>query len=176
MQGKKTEFEDIILPGEVSGSDKYSMTNRQNSSQGSEEDFIVFQDNAVSEICRRSSQSVERNDGVSRKSTEETSAQCRTSQAASHGLEGESTISDVLVVSHGGLIKELVKFFVEKLDCEIPGGKGNGLRIYHNCSVSKFVVSLPRGDDPSLPKVTCLSINSKEHLQGMGIEFAEGKY
>lgn len=178
MQGKKTEIGDIILPVGVSGSDIDSMTvsNRQKSAQGSEEDFIVFQDNAVSEISGKSSQSVERNDGASRESTEETSVDSRSGRTASHNLERESTICDVLVVSHGGLIKELVKFFVEKLDCEIPGGKGNGLRICHNCSVSKYVVSVPRGDGPSLPKVTCLSINSKEHLQGMGIEFAEGKY
>lgn len=170
MQDKKTEIGDIILPGGVSGSDIDSMTvsNRQNSSKGSEEDFIVFQDDTVSEISR--------NEG-SRKSTEDTSVQCISSETGSQDVERESTISDVLVVSHGGLIKELVKFFVEKLDCEIPGGKGNGLRICHNCSVSKFVVSVPMVDDPSLqPKVTCLSINSKEHLQGMGIEFAEGKY
>lgn len=179
MQDKKTEVGDIILPGGVSGSDIDSMTvsNRQNSARGSEEDFIVFQADTVSEISRKSRQSAERNDGASRKSTDETSVQCISSETASQDVERESTISDVLVVSHGGLIKELVKFFVEKLDCEIPGGKGNRLRICHNCSVSKFVVSVPRGDDPSLqPKVTCLSINSKEHLQGMGIEFAEGKY
>lgn len=180
MQDKKTEVGDIILPGGVSGSDIDSMTvsNRQNSARGNEEeDFIVFQADTVSEISRKSRQSAERNDGASRKSTEETSVQCISSETASQDVERESTISDVLVVSHGGLIKELVKFFVEKLDCEIPGGKGNGLRICHNCSISKFVVSVPRGDGPSLqPKVTCLSINSKEHLQGMGIEFAEGKY
>lgn len=179
MQDKKTEIGDIILPGGVSGSDLDSMTvsNRQNSARGSEEDFIVFQADTVSEISRKSRQSAERNDEASRKSTEETSVQCISGETASQDVERESTISDVLVVSHGGLIKELVKFFVEKLDCEIPGGKGNGLRICHNCSVSKFVVSVPTVDDPSLqPKVTCLSINSKEHLQGMGIEFAEGKY
>ncbi|XP_062581811.1 uncharacterized protein LOC134243575 [Saccostrea cucullata] len=93
----------------------------------------------------------------------------------SESLEDWPTAADVLIVSHGGLIKELVKFFIDKLNCKLPGGNRNGLRICHNCSVSKFLVSVPT-EDRSDHRVTCLFSNSKEHLQGLGIEFAEGKY
>ena len=82
------------------------------------------------------------------------------------------TIADVLVVSHGGLIKELFKYFSEELDCKLPGGKHVALRICQNCSISKFIVSLSSVSES--PSINCIFLNERDHLQGM--DEAKGKF
>nr|KAG5706855.1 hypothetical protein BaRGS_004190 [Batillaria attramentaria] len=49
---------------------------------------------------------------------------------------------EVLVVSHGGLLKELVTHFIEDFQCKVPGGKSHALRICPNTGVSRFMVTL----------------------------------
>ncbi|KAL8586651.1 hypothetical protein ACOMHN_040159 [Nucella lapillus] len=70
---------------------------------------------------------------------------------------------DVLVVTHGGFIKELMSHFIEDLHCKVPGGKGHVLRVCPNTGVSRFMVTLGEGGSP--PTVTCLLIHDKEHLK-----------
>lgn len=74
-----------------------------------------------------------------------------------------SVAGEVLVVTHGGLIKELVTHFIEDLNCKVPGGKGHALRVCPNTGVSRFMVTLSETD--LQPAVTCLLINDKEHLK-----------
>lgn len=71
-------------------------------------------------------------------------------------------IANILVVSHGGWLRELFRYFVEDLDCSVPGGKKQALRISPNAGLSKFTVALeePGGH----PKIICLQIHDKQHL------------
>lgn len=71
-------------------------------------------------------------------------------------------VGDVLVVSHGGLLKELVNHFIEDFHCKVPGGKDHALRICPNTGISRFMVTL--SDDGQPPAITCLLIHDKEHL------------
>uniref|UniRef100_A0A646QJ07 Fructose-2,6-bisphosphatase TIGAR n=1 Tax=Hemiscolopendra marginata TaxID=943146 RepID=A0A646QJ07_9MYRI len=72
--------------------------------------------------------------------------------------------ANVLIVSHGGLLRELIRHFVEDLGCTIPGGKGQAFRISPNTGLSKFTVSVLENDEK--PKVICLLIHDKDHLVG----------
>lgn len=81
---------------------------------------------------------------------------------------------NVLVVSHGGLLKELVRYFLEELGCSLPGGKKQAMRISPNAGLSKFTVSV--GDDDSeRPKIICHQIHDRHHLDSVikKIELAE---
>lgn len=70
--------------------------------------------------------------------------------------------ANVLVVSHGGLLREMIRHFVEDLGCAVPGGKGQALRLSPNTGLSKFTVSVDEtGEDP---EVICLLIHDKDHL------------
>ena len=66
------------------------------------------------------------------------------------------------MVSHGGLIREMLSYFVYDLDCKIPGDRKHALQVAPNCAVSKFTVSL--SEDDQMPKLTCLHIHDKDHL------------
>ena len=77
-------------------------------------------------------------------------------------------IADVLVVSHGGFLKEMIKHFMEDLGCKIPGGKGHALRVSPNTGISKFTVTLSEGEEK--PRLTCLSIHDKDHLLNKNLE------
>lgn len=72
---------------------------------------------------------------------------------------------EVLVVSHGGLIKELMKHFIEDFNCKVPGGKGHAMRVCPNTGVSRFMVTLSELDWQ--PTVTCLLIHDKDHLKSL---------
>lgn len=72
--------------------------------------------------------------------------------------------ADILVVSHGGFIKECLQYFVETLDCTIPGMKGHALKVCPNCSVSKFNISVD--ETTGRPSLTCVTIHDKDHLIG----------
>lgn len=76
--------------------------------------------------------------------------------------------ANVLVVSHGGLLKMLLSHFIEDLHCKVPGGKGHALRVCPNTGVSRFMVTLDGCPGKELrPTVTCLMINDKDHLRSM---------
>ena len=67
----------------------------------------------------------------------------------------------MLVVSHGGLIQQLILHFIDRLGCRIPGGRTAIARSPHNTAVSKFTVSLHEDD---LPHLTCLLVYDRDHL------------
>ncbi|KAJ8315691.1 hypothetical protein KUTeg_007841 [Tegillarca granosa] len=71
------------------------------------------------------------------------------------------TIADVLVVTHGGLLKELIRHFVEDLDCKIQN-KNHALKICPNCSISKFFVTLQ--DVSDTPDINCILLHDRDHL------------
>lgn len=71
-------------------------------------------------------------------------------------------MASVLVVSHGALLREMVRHLVEDLGCFVPGGKGQALRISPNAGISKFTVSGPR----DRPRVVCHLIHDRQHLMG----------
>ena len=174
MLRKKTEVGEIILPRGLD----IDWTAVCSNHDEKDDNFIVFEEDAVANDCVNSSQIIETKELAPRNSTEESlilTSSGHTNTSSDQTKEKWQTMADILIVSHGGLIKELIKFFIEKLKCEIPNR--NGLRILHNCSVSKFLVSVPcREDTHSLPKVTCLFLNDKEHLLGIDTEFAEGGF
>ncbi|XP_025096986.1 uncharacterized protein LOC112565631 isoform X3 [Pomacea canaliculata] len=74
-----------------------------------------------------------------------------------------TVVADVLVVSHGGLLKELVAHFIDDFHCKVPGGKSHALRICPNTGVSRFMVTLGPPGQP--PAITCLLIHDKDHLK-----------
>ncbi|XP_054723114.1 fructose-2,6-bisphosphatase TIGAR-like [Uloborus diversus] len=75
---------------------------------------------------------------------------------------GPTLVANILVVSHGGWLRELFRHFVEDLECSVPGGKKQALRISPNAGLSKFTVSLEEHDRH--PKIICLQIHDKQHL------------
>ncbi|KAG1674315.1 Fructose-2,6-bisphosphatase TIGAR [Nymphon striatum] len=70
--------------------------------------------------------------------------------------------ANILIASHGGFIRELLRYFVEELDCAVPGGKAQALRTSPNTGISRFTVSIQPSDDKI--RVTCLDIHDKDHL------------
>ena len=75
-------------------------------------------------------------------------------------------LADILVVTHGGPIRELVKHFRNTLGCQIPGGEGYTQNV-PNTGISRFTVTLGDSEnDP--PRLTCLTIHDRDHLQGSG--------
>ena len=84
-----------------------------------------------------------------------------------------TNVADILIVSHGGYIKETMRYFVERLDCKIPGMKGHAYKVCPNCSVSKFVISLDHSGNPSL---TCITIHDRDHLISLDITDAKGAF
>ncbi|KAG8201350.1 hypothetical protein JTE90_016827 [Oedothorax gibbosus] len=75
---------------------------------------------------------------------------------------GPTLVANILVVSHAGWLRELFRYFVEDLDCSVPGGRKQALRISPNAGLSKFTVSLE--DQDGHPKIICLQIHDKQHL------------
>ena len=76
-------------------------------------------------------------------------------------------LADVLVVTHGGLLKELVSHFVDNLGCKLPGGAGNAAgypqQVSPNTGISKFTISLSEAENDQ-PRITCLNFHDKDHL------------
>uniref|UniRef100_T1JCK4 Fructose-2,6-bisphosphatase TIGAR n=1 Tax=Strigamia maritima TaxID=126957 RepID=T1JCK4_STRMM len=82
-------------------------------------------------------------------------------------VEIGSVVANVLVVSHGGLLKELIRHFVEDLDCKLPPGSGmQAFKISPNTGLSKFTVCLR--DEDKKPTVTCHLIHDDNHLLANG--------
>lgn len=75
---------------------------------------------------------------------------------------GGALLASVLVVSHGALLREMVRHLVEDLGCCVPGGRCQALRISPNAGISKFTVSGPR----DRPRVVCHLIHDRQHLMG----------
>ncbi len=78
---------------------------------------------------------------------------------------------EVLLVSHGGLIKEMILYFVDELGCELPGGREALIRTPYNTAISRFSVEL--GEDSKAQSVNCLLLNDKDHLLGQDFEILE---
>lgn len=70
--------------------------------------------------------------------------------------------AQVLVISHGGPIREMIRYLTEVLGVSMPGGKGAALRPCPNTGFSTFFVSLE--DEAGEVTVTCLNLHSKDHL------------
>ena len=77
-------------------------------------------------------------------------------------------IADVLVVTHRGLMKELITYFLDELHCKISGGRKGVMRPCPNTAISKFTVALGEKDD--LPTVTCLYLYDHDHLISSGAD------
>ena len=75
-----------------------------------------------------------------------------------------AAMAEVLLVSHGGLIQQLITYFIDGLGCKIPGGKKHALQVSPNTGLSKFTVALEPGMER--PVIICLSIHDKDHLVG----------
>lgn len=75
------------------------------------------------------------------------------------------SLADVLIVSHGGFIKQLLQYFVDDLDCKIPGGRNVVMKICPNCSISKFTVDIQGSVDK--PALACNVLFDKDHLSEM---------
>ncbi|CAN7995658.1 unnamed protein product [Ixodes hexagonus] len=78
-------------------------------------------------------------------------------------------LASVLVVSHGALLREMVRHLVEDLGCCVPGGRGQALRISPNAGLSKFTVSGTK----ERPRVVCHLIHDKQHLFGGGYGYGQ---
>ncbi|XP_022251815.1 fructose-2,6-bisphosphatase TIGAR-like isoform X2 [Limulus polyphemus] len=71
-------------------------------------------------------------------------------------------MADVLIVTHGGWLKELIRHFVEDLGCVVPGGKKQAMRISPNTGLSRFTICFEKEDIK--PRVICHQIHEKDHL------------
>ncbi|XP_038073394.1 fructose-2,6-bisphosphatase TIGAR-like [Patiria miniata] len=72
----------------------------------------------------------------------------------------EGMVADILVVAHGVLIRELMRYFIEDLNCFVPKGPSLANRVTFNTGMSRFQVDLLDG----FPKMECLSIHQIDHL------------
>jgi hypothetical protein len=84
-----------------------------------------------------------------------------------------TAFASVLVVSHGGLIAELIGHFAEELGCNLPGGRSAAQQITPNAGLSRFSITLQppvdddEQDDPDAwiqSRIECLSLHDKDHL------------
>lgn len=84
-----------------------------------------------------------------------------------------TAFASVLVVSHGGLIAELIGHFAEELGCNLPGGRSAAQQITPNAGLSRFSITLmPPIDEDELEdpeswiqsRIECLSLHDKDHL------------
>nr|XP_033809045.1 fructose-2,6-bisphosphatase TIGAR isoform X2 [Geotrypetes seraphini] len=73
--------------------------------------------------------------------------------------------ANILVVSHGAYMRTWISCFVKELECSLPGNspKAQELPISPNTGISKFVVSLKKGDTVG-PEIRCICINQQDHL------------
>lgn len=81
--------------------------------------------------------------------------------------------ASVLIVSHGGLLCELVQHFADELQCRLPGGPASASQITPNAGLSRFCVTLlppvdeDEASDPTAwigAKIECLTLHDKGHL------------
>lgn len=84
-----------------------------------------------------------------------------------------TSMPEILVVSHGGFVKESIRYFVETLNCKIAGNS-LAFKVCPNCSLSKFTVQID--DFTGKPSLTCVTLHDKDHLIGLEVPDAEGCY
>ena len=82
-------------------------------------------------------------------------------------------VADVLVLSHGGFIRELLNHFTQDLGCLVMGGNKLFLQSPMNTAISKFTITLP-ASSADKPTLTCLMINDQDHLAGYEAISTEG--
>jgi hypothetical protein len=98
-------------------------------------------------------------------------------ETPSSGFYGDDTISppfeeiipNVLVVSHGALLRELLKYFVYDLRCEIPHDHSVLKQVPVNTALSKFTVQISSQEN-ELPNLTCHLFSDKDHLSNANLE------
>lgn len=89
-------------------------------------------------------------------------------QNAEHEMHEEqkqqSQLATVLIVSHGGVIRQLLLYFVEDLESDFPSGSNRQLRfVSPNTGISKFKIFI--NEETKLPEfVKCICLHSTEHL------------
>lgn len=76
----------------------------------------------------------------------------------------QSQLANVLIVTHGGVIRQLLLYFVDDLASEFPSGSNRQLRfISPNTGLSKFKIFI--NEETKLPEfVKCICLHSTEHL------------
>jgi len=81
--------------------------------------------------------------------------------------------ANVLIVSHGGFISQLLGHFADDLDCCLPGGAKITTTVTPNAGLSRFFVTVSRSDDDNrndtetgrnLVWVRCVALHDKDHL------------
>ena len=81
-----------------------------------------------------------------------------------------SSTLNVLVVSHGGLIKELVSFFVRDLNCKIPSGgegpKKSWKQTSPNAGISVYEINTKNGGKHDLK---CIKFNDADHMRDLEV-------
>jgi len=75
-----------------------------------------------------------------------------------------SQLANVLIVSHGGVIRQLLRYFVDDLQSEFPSGANRHLSIVSpNTGISKLKIFI--NEETKLPEfVKCICLHSTEHL------------
>lgn len=81
--------------------------------------------------------------------------------------------ANVLIVSHGGFISQLLGHFADDYDCCLPDGAKIASTVTPNAGLSRFFVTVSRSDvdnknDPeygrNLVWIRCLALHDKDHL------------
>jgi len=72
-------------------------------------------------------------------------------------------VEDILIVSHGALIRALQKYFVHELRCEVPIDDTLLNEVPTNTGLSKFTVQID-ANTGGLTTLKCHVINDKQHL------------
>ena len=103
---------------------------------------------------------------------------CLDEAETSSGLESvactDGTFASVLVVTHGGLIAEILSHFLNDLNCSLPGRQNAVDRTTPNAALSRFSVRLPcsedfpegqgEGDEWTPVHVSCLTLHDVDHI------------
>ncbi len=79
----------------------------------------------------------------------------------------QTPIANVLVVSHGGLLQQIIGHLLDCYQCKIPGGKKFAMQTSPNTGLSRFMITI--GNENELPKVICLTIHDRDHLVAEGV-------
>ncbi|KAJ7337932.1 hypothetical protein OS493_008091 [Desmophyllum pertusum] len=78
--------------------------------------------------------------------------------------EEQSHLANVLIVSHGGVIRQLLYYFVDDLASEFPSGFNRKVRfVSPNTGLSRFKIIM--NEQTKLPEfVKCICLHNTEHL------------
>jgi len=84
-------------------------------------------------------------------------------QEAGRMSDFEDLCANVLVVSHGGFIAQLLGHFADDWGCSLPGSA----RITPNAALSRFLVTASRNDaecEADSVWIRCVALHDKDHL------------